>query len=67
MRAEGPMVLLLHANLLLIPANPRATAQIAALNERGDGAGGTWVGKADSSGNGKSPSHDTGNECSTVA
>jgi hypothetical protein len=47
------MVLLLHANLLLIPANPRAKAQIAALNERGDGAGGTWVGNADSSGSGE--------------
>jgi len=54
--------LLLHANLLLIPANPRAKAQITALNEGGEGAGGTWVGNADSSGLGKSPSHDMGND-----
>jgi hypothetical protein len=58
--------LLLHANLLLIPANPRAKAQIAALNERGDGAGGTWVGNAEAVAVavavGKSPSHDMGND-----
>ena len=54
--------MLLHANLLLIPANQRAKAHIAAPNERGDGRAEHRSGMQIAVAVEKSPSHDMGND-----